>query len=361
MGTAGPKTPFIIMTQSIRSIAVWQTAFLGDAVLTLPLIHTLAEAYPGIPLDLYVRQGVDPLFLAQRELRKVYGFAKRGAHKGIRGALALGAFLHDQNYDVLISVHRSFRSALVARRSGIAMRIGYDTPFYNKLAYTHTVSRRFSQLEEIERQLQLVLPLNITHKIPTPRLDLVPEVEANVDNFFHSHVNGPCIGLNPGSVWATKRWPTEYFGQVADMAASQGLQVIIFGGPGEEETVRQVIEATQPETRPALLNMAAKLNLPELACFISRLDAYLTNDSGPMHIAWTLGTPTVALFGPTVESLGFFPRGSHSRVLQTELGCRPCGLHGGQTCSQGHHRCMRDISPQLAWNTMQKVMREQAS
>jgi heptosyltransferase-2 len=345
------------MTQTIQSIALWQTAFLGDAVLTLPLLHTLADAYPDARIDMYVRKGVEPLFAAQRELQQVHAYAKRSAHKGIGGILAIGSFLREQNYDLLVSAHRSFRSALVAKLSGIQMRVGYDTPLYNKLAYTHPVSRQFDQLAEVERLLRLALPLDIERPTTTPRLDLAPDVEDEVDAFFHTYIGGPCIGLNPGSVWPTKRWPAQYFGEVADTAASQGLRVIIFGGPGEESTARQVIDATASETRFALVNMAGKLTLPELASFISRLDAYLSNDSGPMHIAWTLGTPTVALFGPTVEKLGFFPRGDHTMVLQTELDCRPCGLHGGHTCPQNHHRCMRDITPEMAWNTLQRVMR----
>ncbi len=343
------------MTQT-KSIALWQTAFLGDAVLTLPLLHTLAAAYPDAQIDMYVRQGVEPLFAAQKELRHIRGFAKRGAHRGMSGAMAMGSFLREQKYDILVSAHRSFRSALVAIISGINLRVGYDTPLYNRLAYTHTVPRRFEQLEEIERLLQLVRPLGVTHKITTPRLDLSPDAMAETDNFYHAYIQGACIGLHPGSVWPTKRWPAQYFAQVADMAAEQGLRVIIFGGPGEEKTAQEVIDATRTQTRSALLNMAGKLNLQELASFISRLDAYLTNDSGPMHISWILGTPTVALFGPTVKELGFFPRGPHTRVLQTEVDCRPCGLHGGRTCRPGHHRCMREITPQLAWNTMQNIM-----
>ncbi|HKI81718.1 MAG TPA: glycosyltransferase family 9 protein, partial [Pseudodesulfovibrio sp.] len=94
-------------------------------------------------------------------------------------------------------------------------------------------------------------------------------------------------------------------------------------------------------------------SLPELAAYLGRLDAYLTNDSGPMHLAWTQEVPLVALFGPTVKALGFFPRGDNATVLENDgLDCRPCGLHGPKKCPEGHFKCMRDLTPDRVWDVL---------
>ena len=93
-----------------------------------------------------------------------------------------------------------------------------------------------------------------------------------------------------------------------------------------------------------------------LRATLGRLDAYITGDSGPMHLSWAQGTPTLAVFGPTVKNLGFFPRGEHSRVLETALPCRPCGLHGPKACPEGHHRCMTDITPETAWDAASALL-----
>jgi heptosyltransferase-2 len=337
----------------IRKIGVWQTAFLGDAVLTLPLLRALGDHYPEAEIHLFVRAGVEPVFMAQPGLTKVYGFAKRGAQKSLPSAVRMGRRIGRQGFDLWISAHASMRSALIARATGIPRRIGYDRPWYNRLAYTDTVPRRFDELEEIERLLGLLEPLGITDPAPRARLVLPESARETADAFWREHCgDGPVLGVHPGSTWPTKCWPVEYFSRVAAMAADRGARVLVFAGPGEEGVAAEV-EAGVPESlRGRVTNLAGALSLPELAAHLGRLDAYLTNDSGPMHLAWVQDTPLVALFGPTVRSLGFFPRGRYSTVMEMPLDCRPCGLHGPRKCPLGHHDCMRTLTPEAVWRAL---------
>ena len=87
----------------------------------------------------------------------------------------------------------------------------------------------------------------------------------------------------------------------------------------------------------------------ELAAYLRMLNCYVSNDSGPMHLAWAQHTPVTALFGPTVRELGFFPRGDSAKVFEVSLECRPCGLHGPHHCPKKHHRCMVDIDVEAVW------------
>ncbi|WP_029894194.1 glycosyltransferase family 9 protein [Desulfohalovibrio reitneri] len=333
-----------------RSILLWQTAFLGDAVLTLPLAQTLATAFPGAAVHLVVRKGLSPLFRSHPDLASVREFDKRGRGKGLAGARNMGREIGREGHDLLASPHASFRSALVARASGIPVRVGYSAPWYNRLAYTHTIDRRFDEFEEIERLLRLTLPLglNETDWDHRPRLTL-PQEERGKAGELLSSLPAPVLGLHPGSVWPTKRWPAGSFAAVADRALEAGASVALFAGPGEEETAAEVKRTMRGKDSPRFLDLSGELSLPLLAAVLGGLDCYLTNDSGPMHLAWTQHTPTVALFGPTVRSLGFFPRGERSVVLEADVACRPCGLHGGRTCKPGHHRCMTEITPEIAW------------
>lgn len=336
--------------RAFRKIGVWQTAFLGDAVLTLPMLRALATRYPGAKIHLFVRGGLEPLFQAQPELAGVHGFAKRGAQKSLPAALRLGRDIGRQGFDLWISAHASLRSAMVATASRIPRRIGYDRPWFNRLAYTDTVDRRFSELEEVERLMQLLAPLGVDGPPPEAQLVLPGEARDAASAFWRDRCgNAPVLGIHPGSTWPTKCWPVEYFSRVAAMAADAGAQVLVFGGPGEEAVAAQVVAGMAGAGQDTAINLAGKLSLPELAAWIDRLDAYLTNDSGPMHLAWVQDTPLVALFGPTVRRLGFFPRGQWSTVLETPLACRPCGLHGPRKCPLGHHDCMRALTPDMAW------------
>jgi len=329
-------------------IGVWNTAFLGDAVLTLPLLHTLARAYPGAELHFFVRRGLAPLFAAQPELAGVHEFDKRGRDRGLRAAMRLGRSLARQRFDLWVSAHTSLRSGLIARWTSAPRRIGYSRPAYNPYFYTHTVDRGFGAADEIDRLLRLAQPLGIRELVTEPRLVLPAPAVAKAATFFATLPPGPVLGVHPGSTWPTKQWPEEYFGQVMARAHAAGATVLLFAGPDETACAARVLAASGLAGRDRLHDLAGRLSLPELAAHLARLSCYLTGDSGPMHLAWAGGAPVVALFGPTTRGLGFFPRGD-STVLELDLDCRPCGLHGPRACPRGHHRCLRDLTPDAAW------------
>jgi heptosyltransferase-2 len=345
--------------RGFRKIGLWQTAFLGDAVLTLPFIQALKARYPEAELHYFVRAGLEKLFCAQRELTSVRPFAKRGDQKGLLAARALGRELSLEGFDLWISPHASLRSAYMARCVGAPVRIGYRSPWYNWLAYTHLVDRSFERLEEIERIFQLGGPLGIfankAAPAPLPHLDLPPEAKARADEIFAGLPQGPKLGIHPGSTWPTKCWPKEYFADIARLALAAGAVVLLFAGPGEEQLAAHIASAAG-DTHSRLINLGGMLTIPALAACLGRLDACLTNDSGPMHLAWAQNVPLAACFGPTVRSLGFFPRGPNSRVLETPLDCRPCGLHGHKACPLGHHNCMRDIRPDQIWAVLRPML-----
>jgi len=332
-------------------IGVWNTAFLGDAVLTLPLLHTLERAYPGAELHFFVRRGLAPLFAAQPGLAGVHEFDKRGRDRGLRAAMRLGRKLARMRFDLWISPHASLRSGLMARWTTAPRRIGYSQPAYNHYFYTHTVDRGFGKADEIDRLLRLARPLGITDLVAEPSLVLPAEAEAQAEAFFAALPPGPVLGVHPGSTWPTKQWPEEYYGQVMAKAHAAGATVLLFAGPDEKDCAARVLASSGLEPGERVRDLAGALSLPVLAAHLRRLSCYLTGDSGPMHLAWAGGAPVVALFGPTTRGLGFFPRGD-STVLELDLDCRPCGLHGPRACPKGHHRCMRDLAPDAAWEAV---------
>ena len=334
-------------------IGIWNTAFLGDAVLTLPLIRTVKAAFPDSPIDFYVRKGVDSLFTAQPELDNVFAYDKRGAQKSLFSAMSYGRELAKKEYSLWISAHTSLRSGIIARWTSARTRIGYNKPILNNWLYTTTVDRRFPELEEIDRLMQLVKPLNITNILDWPELVLPQEAYDDAEMFWDENIDSPVLGVHPGSVWATKRWPAEYYADVVSKAVKAGAQVMVFAGPGEESMAQDVITQSGVEKSGRLIDCSGKLSLIQLAAYLNKLNCYVTNDSGPMHIAWAQRTPVTAIFGPTVRELGFFPRGEDSTVLETSLECRPCGLHGPKKCPEGHFNCMHSISPEMVWNDAQ--------
>ncbi|SMF34460.1 lipopolysaccharide heptosyltransferase II [Desulfovibrio gilichinskyi] len=342
------------MKDNYRKIALWQTAFLGDAVLTLPFIKALSLRFPEAEIHLFVRKGVEPLFESQKELTAVHGFAKRGNQKGMGAAFRFGRELGTQGFDLWISAHTSMRSAVISMATGIPDRIGYDKPWFNRFAYTQVVKRRFDQFEEVERLLALGLPLGISGIAPAFELNLPEVAIEEASTFFEKISDAPVIGFHPGSTWETKKWPEYNFAAIIAKSLEAGFRVVLFGGPGEEMICSRIAEKSGREDE--IINLAGKLNLPKLAAYIKNLDVYISNDSGPMHIAWVQDVPLIALFGPTVRQFGFFPRGDNSTVLESPeiLDCKPCGLHGGRKCPEIHHKCMTNITVEMVWSEILK-------
>ncbi len=337
-----------------KRIGVWQTAFLGDAVLTLPLLQTLAGSFPGSDIYFFVRKGLKSLFNADMRYN-VIEFDKNDRDRGVPGIAGIISKIRKLKFNLWISPHTSLRSALIARGGNALTRIGYNHPLHNLFAYTITVPRRFDDLDEIERILELANPLKIVARETWPAIVLDREARRKADDFWNNNIRGKTIGIHPGSTWPTKQWPEQYYSQIINMARSlPQTQIVIFAGPDEKHIVRQIRSGIKNDDH--VIDLSGTLSLPQLAAYLAKLDCYLTNDSGPMHLAWPQNVPVIALFGPTTGSLGFKPRGHRATVLETELPCRPCGLHGHKECPEKHHKCMKSILPETVMDQIRKKL-----
>lgn len=336
----------------MRRIGVWNTAFLGDAVLTLPLLQNVRAHFPDAEIDFYVRGGLAPLFAAHPAVTRALSYDKRGKEKGVLGVLSLARQLAERRYDIWISPHTSLRSGFLARATGAPVRVGYREAPGQALWYTHTVPRRFGELDEIERLLELLRPLHVPVVTTWPEIVLPEDSLAKAAAFF-ADLEGPVLGLHPGSTWATKCWQPSSFAEVGARAVAEGAHVVLFAGRGEEavaHAVRGGITEKVGQARAARVHdLSNALSLVELAAYLKGLSCYVTNDSGPMHLAWAQRVPVAAIFGPTVPAFGFAPRGSTTTLHEVVLPCRPCSLHGPQVCPLGHHLCMKNIMPEQVW------------
>lgn len=340
----------------MKNIAVWNTAFLGDTVLTLPLVQTLATAFPEASVDFYIRKGFGSLFSSHPNIKNVIEYNKQ--QSSIKTTVKLIQYIKKQNYDLWINAHTSLRSSIITLFSKSKLRIGYSVNILQPLCCTQLIKRKLGSLDEIERLLDLLsdLPIKKSDFQTWPNIFLPQEAYQQADSFWKKHISGPVLGINPGSVWPTKRWLPERFSTIIYKAIKKNIHVLIFGGPGEEQLSNKIITLSGMQGHPLLHNLCGILKLTEVAAFIKKLNCYLTNDSGPMHIAWSQHTPVTAIFGPTVKCLGFSPRGEQSTVIEVSLYCRPCSLHGGKTCPEKHFKCMKDITVDMVWKDIEKKL-----
>ncbi len=344
-------------------IAVWNTAFLGDSVLTLPLLRVLKARYPDAELDFYVRGGLASLYEAQPELAHVYACDKRGSQKGAAAVFRQAREIRARRYDLWVDAHLSLRSSVMAMASGAPRRIGYREAALSALAFTSRVGRRFYDFQEVERLLLLAKAADVPDSLVSdpglawPQMRLPRDAEEKAGSLLSVLPEGPLVGVHPGSVWPTKRWLPEGFAHVVRRALDEGCRVVLFSGPGEEGMAREVA-CLSGAGGECFLDLAGKTSLTVLAALLARLDCYVCNDSGAMHIAWAQHTPVTAIFGPTVRKLGFWPRGAESSVMEADLPCRPCGLHGHRECPQGHFGCMRNVCPEDVWQDVRAKLQK---
>ena len=331
---------------AITPTLVIQTAFLGDVVLTTPLLEALARRHG--PVDVVTTPAAAPLLETHPAVRRVVRFDKHRADRGIGALLRLARRLRAEHYQIAYLPHRSLRSALLARLAGIPRRVG----FRNGWPFLYTgVRSRPAAGHEIDRLLALADEPG-PHQV-APSLGITASDVAAAERVL-SEVGGtgPYVALAPGSIWATKRWPgyPALGARLAERAA-----VIAIGGPDDAGLGEEVVAAVRGAGGHAV-NACGRLALREAAALVGRAAVLVTNDSAPLHFAAAVGTPVVAVFGPTAPAQGFGPRGPRDVVVQHRaMPCRPCSSHGPQVCPLGHHRCMTEIGVETVLHALEET------
>ncbi len=329
-------------------ILIVQTAFLGDVILALPLARALKGFDPELRIDIMVTPAAAGIVAAHPDIRETVVYDKRGSDAGVAGFLRVRDTVRGKGYGCALVPHRSFRSALMVRMAGIPVRVGFDSSAGRAL-FTRTVEYLRAS-HEIERNLRLLEGLGVTAPgaFP-PRLGAGEEGRRRVGEFLAASgaaEPGRNIAIAPGSVWRTKRWPTERYCALAAALTGRGYRVILVGGPGDEEVCGLVAAAANGAGAGAV-NACGKFSILESAELIRSAALLICNDSAPLHLAGAVGTPVLAIFGPTIPGFGFGPLGPLDRVLERPgLWCRPCTMHGGGSCPVGGFACMDGISPE---------------
>lgn len=322
----------------MKSSLVIQTSFLGDTVLTTPLLMQLARRGP---VDVVTTPASAALLRNHPAVHELITYDKRGLDRGVLGFIALAQRLRATNYEIAFLAQGSWRSALLAMAAGVPTRVGFSTSS-GRLFYTKRVAYR-DDLHHAARLLMLARPNGREPSRAELRPSLHPgEVErSEVDALLTRHgvTSGETIvAMAPGSIWATKRWP--YFAELAE-GLRNDVRVVILGGADDSALAQSIVAAA-----PGAIDATGHLSLLASAELIGRANVLVTNDSAPLHLASAMGTPTVAIFGPTVPDFGFGPLAPRNGVMGHDaLPCRPCDRHGPQRCPLGHHRCMREIEP----------------
>lgn len=318
-----------------------QTGFIGDIALTMFLIEELRSAKPHDKIIfLTTPAGAEIAKAFPRLINEVIIFDKRGKHSGLKGLMHIIRTIREIHAGSILSLHQSFRTGLMLAFSKIPIRIGYKTA-----SLSFTLTDRFTYqkgIHEIERQRILLRGID-------PDLLPLKNVKRGTELRMHfnaqlGHFKEPIIVIAPGSVWETKKWPPLYFQELIDtLLVKTSYTISLIGSASDAELCSAIIPK---EHEGRVLNLAGTMTLDQTISHIQQSVLLIANDSAPIHLASLVNCPTIAIYGPTHPAFGFGPLSEQSIVMQKDLPCRPCSIHGQKSCPLGSHACMREIKSQ---------------
>lgn len=339
-----------------RRVCIIKPSALGDIVHALPVLASLRARWPQARISWVVNRGLRGLLDGHPDLDEVIPFDRPRPFVRGRGLVALAGFLRDlsgRQFDLTIDLQGLFRSGLMTWATGAPVRVGRaDAREGATLFYTHRVQS--DALHAVDRLLAIASALGGEVSRPMFR----PVIDEGARAWARQQLAGlprPVLTVNVGARWETKRWPPSSFAQVAERAAHElGAGLVAVGSPEDRPLVDELI-ARLNQSRTPILDLCGKTTLPGLAAVSEASDLFLSNDTGPLHLAAASGTPTVAVFLCT-DPRKTGPYGPASRVVSTRIWCAASCV---KTCPRLD--CMTELTPERVWREVQSVLSGGAS
>lgn len=321
----------------MQRILVVNVNWLGDAILTTPVFKAIKENIPASYVGVMVVERLKDVFLANPYIDEVIIFDEKSTHKDIYSKFKFINSLRKKKFDRVFFIHRSFTRALICFLAGIKIRIGYYRP-KTSLILTEKIPIPSSDVHRQDYYLSLFEKTGIII------YDRLPQffISANDGNKFEGFIKelkgkySYFAGINPLGNWEFKRWPYEKFAELSDLMVKELNCAVVFIGTSEE---REIIDKVIMGTKETSYNLCGRTNLKELGALLGNMDVFISNDSGPAHLAASLGVNTVVLFGPTSPEITA-PKGKLVKIIKKSIDCRtPCY---NESCE--NNICMKNIT-----------------
>ncbi len=327
-------------------ILILRFSSLGDIVLTEPIIHALREKYPQAVIDYLIKPvfseivqaipGVDNIIARPEKINDILPELK------------------NNKYDLVIDLHDKLYSQI------LRMRLKAKSVTYKKQHFTRWAIVKKLTKAEIDSTVDLyetaLKKLNIPLKRKYPVLQAQPQYREKIEKLISDYslpVNRTLIGLFPGASFNTKQYPVDWYADFIDrIPDTWNTSFCILGSTADKPLAMKIKQKTESK----VYDLTGTVSPGELINLTDLMDGIVSNDSGPMHIAAALRKPQIAIFGSTHTRLGFRPLNDKAVVIQSDLKCQPCSLHGFKECPRRHFRCMYSISPCTLKEYMQELL-----
>ncbi|MBN1914055.1 MAG: lipopolysaccharide heptosyltransferase II [Candidatus Omnitrophica bacterium] len=326
-----------------KRILIVRTDRIGDVLLSTPAIRALRDSYPSAYIAMmtgpYAKEAVE----GNPYLDEVIVYDKDHKHKSWMRSLKFSRNLKKKKFDLAVILHPSNRVHLVTFLAGIPRRIGYRRKMGFLLTDRIRHEKQSGEKHELEYNLDLLRHLGIPAQDKGLFMPIKEESEAWAQEFLGQQGIGKkdkLIAIHPAASCPSKIWPGERFARTADLLAQKyGFKILVFSGPKDISLANNVAEQMNSQA----INLAGKTSVTQLASLLKRCTLFISNDSGPVHIASALGVPVISIFGRNQKGLSprrWGPVGEKDKVLHKEVGCVVCLAHN---CDKGF-ACLKAIS-----------------
>jgi heptosyltransferase-2 len=346
-------------------ILIIQTAYLGDVILTIPIVQNIRKFISDAEIDFMCIPKTEAVLKNNPDISRLIVYDKRTKGK-ISKLFRIISQVREQKYDIIICPHRSFRSALITQFSGAKIRIGFNKNSLSNLLTSRVYYNK--ELHEIERNLDLVraIPqINFDENKKILQPSLFPSKEdiecvAELLNTTHSkhsmHSMHTIVSFAPCSKWFTKQLPENKSVEIIKELFKAGYRVILIGG---SEDAEYCIKLEKHISDNNLLNLCGKLTPLQSKVVIENSVCLISVDSAAAHIGASTDVPLIQIYGSTVPAFGFYPLKPKSSVIENNLlTCRPCTNHGRISCPLKHFKCMEDIDVKKICDEVEKLVKK---
>ncbi len=328
--------------------------WVGDTILTYPTIEALKRHFPKSQITILVPSHLVDLWETSPHVEEILSFKKKRGVQSVLEDFKISRLLREKRFDLGLILPRSFRSAFQLYLAGIPVRIGYKDEGRSFLL-THGIPRTGEVLRShrVFYYQELLKFFGIEAESSSPRLCLREKDRIGAEEILQKKglLDGrPLIGINPGAAYGlAKCWYPDRFAELGKRLSQKWKTTfLIFGREEERETAEKIIH----RLGEGGVDLTGKTNLLQLAALLERCSLLVTNDTGTMHVASAVGTPVVAIFGPT-DPTATGPWGDGHIVVKKKVACSPCFK---RVCSTDH-RCMELISVDEVEEIVDKKLR----
>lgn len=338
--------------QDLQRILIIKPSSLGDVIHTLPVLHALRVKFPKAHLAWFIHEKWADIVRGHPDLDEMIPWSFRW------GDLTdLFKMFRHKRFDLSVDLQGLFRSGFVSYLSGAPVRVGFrNGKEGSSLFYTHKVDVPSYPIHAVDRYLLMAEGLGAICHEPVFNIGLTWQDERAVDDLLMEGGILPSdrfIAMNPTARWLTKRWPMGRFMRLADQIQEMGIPVVLIGG---REDLPEV-ERMRSQMRIKPVSVVGQTTLKQLSVLLKKAKLLVTNDSGPMHLAVAVGTPVVALFGPTdpvrTGPYGYSSPSIMHTVIRKPVECSPCL---SRSCRIGDHRCMMQIEVEEVFEVVKKCV-----